>query len=190
MVCSSNVAFYGLIFVLSLYFQNVEKRSAFETGLAFIPMMGAVLPANLLASRISERFGARGAIAAGAAICAAGCAALLWIASDTSYRAMALQLMAIGGGLGLLVPPLTSALLGSVEKAQSGIAAGVLNATRQTGSVIGVALFGAIVGQADHFVAGTHSVLLICIALLIGSACVIALPVSSRSAQSPTGSSK
>ena len=70
-----NVAFYGLIFVLSLYFQNVEKRSAFETGLAFIPMMGAVLPANLLASRISERFGARGAIAAGAAISAAGCAA-------------------------------------------------------------------------------------------------------------------
>ena len=181
-----NVAFYGLIFVLSLYFQNVEKRSAFETGLAFIPMMGAVLPANLLASRISERFGARGAIAAGAAISAAGCAALLWIASDTSYRAMALQLMAIGGGLGLLVPPLTSALLGSVEKAQSGIAAGVLNATRQTGSVIGVALFGAIVGQAGHFMAGAHSVLLICIALLIGSACVIALPVRSRPAQAPT----
>ena len=162
-----NVAFYGLIFVLSLYFQNVEKRSAFETGLAFIPMMGAVLPANLLASRISERFGARGAIAAGAAISAAGRAALLWIASDTSYRAMALQLMAIGGGLGLLVPPLTSALLESVEKAQSGIAAGVLNATRQTGSVIGVALFGAIVGQAGHSMAGIQSVLLICIALLI-----------------------
>ena len=98
---------------------------------------------------------------------------------------MVLQLMAIGGGLGLLVPPLTSALLGSVEKAQSGIAAAVLNATRQTGSVIGVALFGAIVGQADHFMAGTYTVLLICIALLIGSACVIAVPVSSRSAQGP-----
>ncbi len=103
---------------------------------------------------------------------------------------MVLQLIAIGGGLGLLVPPLTSALLGSVEKAQSGIAAGVLNATRQTGSVIGVALFGAIVGQAGHFMAGTHSVLLICIALLIGSACVIALPVKGRSAQAPTGSNK
>jgi MFS transporter, DHA2 family, methylenomycin A resistance protein len=88
------------------------------------------------------------------------------------------------------VPPLTSALLGSVEKAQSGIAAGVLNATRQTGSVIGVALFGAIVGQADHFMVGTYTVLLICVALLIGSACVIALPVSKRSAQYPTGSSK
>ena len=182
-----NIAFYGLIFVLSLYFQTVEKRSAFETGLAFIPMMGAVLPANLLASRVSERFGARAAIAAGAAICAAGCGALLGIGPDTSYRAMALQLVAIGGGLGLLVPPLTSALLGSVEKERSGIAAGVLNATRQTGSVIGVALFGAIVGGAGHFMAGAHAVLLICIALLLGSACVIALPVRGGSAPSSAG---
>jgi DHA2 family methylenomycin A resistance protein-like MFS transporter len=180
-----NIAFYGLIFVLSLYFQTVEKRSAFETGLAFIPMMGAVLPANLLASRVSERFGARAAMAAGAAICAAGCGALLGIGPDTSYGATALQLVAIGGGLGLLVPPLTSALLGSVEKERSGIAAGVLNATRQTGSVIGVALFGAIVGGAAHFVAGAHVVLLICIVLLLGSACVIALPVGGRSAPVP-----
>ena len=175
-----NVAFYGLIFVLSLYFQTVEKRSAFAAGLAFIPMMGAVLPANLLASRVSERFGARAAIAAGAAICAAGCAALLWITPDTNYGVMVVQLVAIGGGLGLLVPPLTSALLGSVEKEKSGIAAGVLNATRQSGSVIGVALFGAIVARAGHFVAGAHSVLLICIALLLASALVIAAPVNGR----------
>lgn len=169
-----------MIFVLSLYFQTVERRSAFETGLAFIPMMGAVLPANLLTVRASERFGSRAVIAAGAAISAAGCATLLWLGPDTSYWAMALQLVAIGGGLGLLVPPLTSTLLGSVKKERSGIAAGVFNATRQTGSVIGVALFGAIVGHAGHFMAGTHGVLVICVALLLGSICVIAVPVSGK----------
>ena len=52
-------------------------------------------------------------------------------------RAVA-QLVIIGGGLGLLVPALTAALLGSVEKSRSGIAAGVLNAIRQTGSVLGL----------------------------------------------------
>ena len=65
-------------------------------------------------------------------------------------RAVA-QLVIIGGGLGLLVPPLTAALPGSVEKSRSGIAAGVLNATRQTGSVLGVALFGSLIGQPDTF---------------------------------------
>ena len=42
-----NVAFYGLIFVFSLYFQRVNGMSPFATGLAFLPMMGAVLPVNL-----------------------------------------------------------------------------------------------------------------------------------------------
>ncbi|MGO9543716.1 MAG: MFS transporter [Rhodomicrobium sp.] len=169
-----NIAFYGLIFVLSLYFQTVEGRSAFETGLAFVPMMGVVLPANLLAARMSERFGAPAAISAGAAISAAGCAALWGIADSTPYWALAVQLIAIGGGLGLLVPPLTSTLLGSVDKSRSGIAAGVLNATRQTGSVIGVALFGALAGRPHMLMAGTRDALAISAALFLGPAIIIA----------------
>ena len=54
---------------------------------------------------------------------------MLGIGPGTSYWAICVQLIAISGGLGLLVPPLTSTLLGSVEKSRSGIAAGVLNAT-------------------------------------------------------------
>jgi DHA2 family methylenomycin A resistance protein-like MFS transporter len=79
----------------------------------------------------------------------------------------------MGGGLGLLVPPLTSTLLGSVEKSRSGIAAGVLNATRQTGSVLGVALFGSLVGQSDAFMTGAHASLGISALLLSVAALVI-----------------
>jgi len=63
----------------------------------------------------------------------------------------------MGGGLGLLVPPLASTLLGSVEKARSGVAAGVLNSTRQTGSVLGVALFGSLIGQENAFLLGARA---------------------------------
>jgi MFS transporter, DHA2 family, methylenomycin A resistance protein len=167
-----NIAFYGLIFVFSLYFQHVNGMSPFATGLAFVPMMGAVLPVNLLASRVAERIGAPATIAVGAALAAAGCLALLGIAHGTSYWATCAQLIVIGAGLGLLVPPLTSTLLGSVEKSRSGIAAGVLNATRQTGSVLGVALFGSLVGHADAFMAGAHASLIIsaCLLLVAGAA--------------------
>ncbi|MGY4424338.1 MFS family permease [Bradyrhizobium sp. JR6.1] len=145
-----NIAFYGLIFVLSLYFQNVNGWSPFATGLAFVPMMAMVLPANLIAASVSERLGAPQAIALACMITAAGCVALLPMTSGTSYWAIGAQLIILGGGLGLLVPALTSTLLGSVEKSRSGIAAGVLNATRQTGSVLGVALFGSLVGGNNH----------------------------------------
>ncbi len=168
-----NVAFYGLIFVLSLYFQQVNGLSPFATGLAFLPMMGAVLPVNLLAARAAERFGAPAIIATGAAIAAAGCVALIGIDRGTSYWMIGVQLVAIGGGLGLLVPPLTSTLLGSVEKARSGVAAGVLNSTRQTGSVLGVALFGSLVSQANAFIRGAREALMISAILLLGAALTI-----------------
>jgi DHA2 family methylenomycin A resistance protein-like MFS transporter len=170
-----NIAFYGLIFVLSLYFQRLNGLSPLATGLAFLPMMGAVLPMNLFAAGASERFGATTVIAAGAAISGVGCIALLGIVRGASYWSLGGQLFAIGAGLGLLVPPLTSTLLGSVEKARSGIAAGVLNATRQTGSVIGVALFGSLVGREDAFISGVRTALIISIILLIGAALMIAL---------------
>jgi DHA2 family methylenomycin A resistance protein-like MFS transporter len=156
-----NVAFYGLIFVFSLYFQRVNGWSPLATGLAFLPMMGAVLLVNLVAARVSERIGGPQTIALGAALAAVGCLALIGIASGTSYWEIGTQLVIIGGGLGLLVPPLTSTLLGSVEKSRSGIAAGVLNSTRQTGSVLGVALFGSLIGGSGAFMSGTHQSLVV-----------------------------
>ena len=175
-----NVAFYGLIFVLSLYFQQINGLSPLATGLAFLPMMGAVLPANLLAARATERFGAPAIIAIGATMAAVGCMALLGTDRGTSYGSMCVQLVAIGAGLGLLVPPLTSTLLGSVEKKRSGIAAGVLNATRQTGSVLGVALFGAFVAKAGAFIFGTRESLMMCAILLLGAAVTIMVGGRSR----------
>jgi DHA2 family methylenomycin A resistance protein-like MFS transporter len=168
-----NIAIYGLLFVLSLYFQEVNGLSPFMTGLAFVPMLGAVLPVNLIAPRVAECIGAPLTIATGALVSAAACLALLFVAPGTNYLAMCLQLVAMSCGLGLLVPPLTSILLGSVERQRSGIAAGVLNATRQTGSVLGVALFGALVGRSSTFMSGMHASLAIAAAALVTASLVI-----------------
>jgi MFS transporter, DHA2 family, methylenomycin A resistance protein len=128
-------------------------------------MMGGVLPVNLLAAPLAERIGSPATIAIGAGIAASGCLALLGIEAGTGYLAMCAPLVAAGAGLGLLVPPLTATLLASVEKSRSGVAAGVLNSTRQTGSVVGVALFGSLAGQSD-FIAGTRASLIISAAVL------------------------
>ena len=140
---------------------------------AFVPMLAAVLPVNLIAPRLAERIGAPATIAAGAALSAAGCLALLGIEAGTGYWAICAQLIALSTGLGLLVPPLTSTMLGSVEKPRSGIAAGVLNATRQTGSVLGVAVFGSLVGRAGSFMSGLHASLLVSAGVLAAAAAAI-----------------
>jgi DHA2 family methylenomycin A resistance protein-like MFS transporter len=76
-------------------------------------------------------------------------------------------------------------LLGSVEKARSGVASGALNSARQTGSVIGVSLFGSLIGGSLGLVSGTHWALSISIALLAG-ACVAMLISGDRDARIPS----
>jgi MFS transporter, DHA2 family, methylenomycin A resistance protein len=156
-----NVAYYGLIFVLSLYFQEIRNYTALKTGLAFLPMTAIVLAANLSASYFSAKIGSRLTMFIGQALFAIGCFALLSVGATGSYRDLAFQLLIIGAGIGLTVPPMTSVLLGTVDKKHSGIASGVLNSARQAGSVVGVALLGSFVAQRSHFVHGFHKGLVV-----------------------------
>jgi DHA2 family methylenomycin A resistance protein-like MFS transporter len=134
-------------------------------------MMAAVLPVNLLAPRLAERFGGPATVAAGAVLSAAACLALLGIEPNTSYWALCVPLIGMGCGIALSVPPLTSAVLGSVEKSRSGVAAGVLNSARQTGSVLGVALFGSLIG----FIFGMRAAFVISALLLVCAAATTAI---------------
>jgi DHA2 family methylenomycin A resistance protein-like MFS transporter len=175
-----NVAAYGLIFVFSIYFQRLNHLSPLWTGMAFAPMMLAILIANLVAAHVIAAIGARLTIAIGLAVMAASCAGLLWIQQGSSYWSIGPQLVALGAGVGLLVPPLTSTVLGSVAKRSSGIASGVLNAMRQTGSVLGVALFGSLLGGSAGFVPGVKIALAIAAAVSLCALAAVMIGVPSR----------
>jgi DHA2 family methylenomycin A resistance protein-like MFS transporter len=155
-----NVAFYGLIFVLSLFFQRAQHFSALQAGLAFAPMTAAIMASNAVAGNLAQRVGTRAVIAGGALLMAGGTVALEGIGAHTAFPALVAQLVAIGFGLGLIVPLMTASLLGSVDRSRSGIAAGTLNTARQAGSVIGVALFGSLIA-GGHIVGGLHVALAI-----------------------------
>jgi DHA2 family methylenomycin A resistance protein-like MFS transporter len=165
-----NVCFYGLIFLFSLLFQSQHRMSALETGLAFLPMTAAIIAANLLSGRLSGRIGGARTVLIGVIAMLTGCVGLLWTSHATGYGAMLAQQLLLGAGLGLLVPPMTATLLGSVERSRSGVASGTLTTMRQTGSMFGVALFGTLIAAHDRFFAGLHAALLVSIAALLISA--------------------
>jgi DHA2 family methylenomycin A resistance protein-like MFS transporter len=62
---------------------------------------------------------------------------------------------------------MTSALLGTVGAKLSGVASGVLNASRQAGSVIGVALFGSFIERQRPFIPGIRIALIISVCVLL-----------------------
>jgi DHA2 family methylenomycin A resistance protein-like MFS transporter len=110
------------------------------------------LPPNIISGRIAAALGARLPMIVGQGIFALGCIFLLGLHADISYWHIRWQLLAIRAGIGLVVPPMTSALLGTVERKDSGVAPGVLNTARQLGSVIGVVLFGSLIATPDTFI--------------------------------------
>jgi DHA2 family methylenomycin A resistance protein-like MFS transporter len=166
-----NICFYGLIFLFSLLFQAQRGMSALETGLAFLPMTAAILGANLISGRVTAAIGPNRAILVGLAALAAGCAGLLWVTPATGYPAVLAQQVLLGGGLGTLVPPMTSVLLASADRGRAGVTSGALTAFRQAGSLLGVALFGSL--AAGDFYDGFRVALWISIAVLVVSAAVV-----------------
>ncbi|NIF63013.1 multidrug efflux MFS transporter, partial [Burkholderia sp. Cy-647] len=155
---SLNFGYYGLMFAMSLYFQNVRHDTPLQAGLAFLPMTALVAAANIVSGSLTARFGYRLPMLAGQLLAAAGYLALMLLHRDSSTLAVSLPLLAVGVGVALAVPSINTALLAHVEPATIGIASGLLNTARQVGGVLGVGLFGALAGTASRdMVGGLHA---------------------------------
>jgi MFS transporter, DHA2 family, methylenomycin A resistance protein len=162
-----NFAFYGAVFLLALYFEQVRGLSALETGLMFLPMTALITVVNLLAGRLTTRYGPRLPMALGQVVLVGGVCGLLLLQHDTPLLVQAAVLLPFGLGAGLAVPALTAALLESVDAERAGLAAGLLNAGRQLGGALGVALFGSLAGGA--VVTGLHRGALVAAAVLVAT---------------------
>jgi DHA2 family methylenomycin A resistance protein-like MFS transporter len=164
------VGFYGLVFLLSLYFQQVRGLSPSETGLAFVPMTALTGVLVLLTPRLAARFGPRIPMAAGQLLMAAGLLSLCLAVAGAPVWFVAALTALVGLGSALSVPTLTAVLVGSVPAERAGMASGVLNTCRQLGGALAVAVFGALVAHRETFVPGLQASLAIAAVLLLATA--------------------
>jgi len=170
----ANLTYYGVVFVLTLYLQHGVGYSAFEAGLAYLPLTATFIVSNVVSGAVAARYGRRFPIIAGALIGATGFALLTRLDAFSSYRAMLPAFALIPLGMGLAVPAMTTVVLSSVERHWTGTAAGALNAARQVGGAVGVALFGALAGaDRNRIISGLHGAARISIALLIVAALIV-----------------
>jgi MFS transporter, DHA2 family, methylenomycin A resistance protein len=98
-------------------------------------------------------------MAAGLVLGAAGSGSLTLLTTTSGYPRLLPALLGLGLGMGLLTAAAVAAATAAVPPAQSGLAGGINNAARQTGTAIGVAVCGALTGGTQHpahFVDGLH----------------------------------
>jgi MFS transporter, DHA2 family, methylenomycin A resistance protein len=147
-----NLSLYGSLLCISLFLQQSRHESAAATGLLILPMSVAVGAGSFTSGRLTARFGPRPPMIAGLALAAAG-AAVIATVSTTSSLGVLLAGSVILGLCSLAMPAMTSVVVGAAGPQHAGVASGVLNAARQAGGALGVALLGSLLtgaGQGQH----------------------------------------
>jgi EmrB/QacA subfamily drug resistance transporter len=151
----------GVFFFVTLFVQELWGYSPLRTGVAFLPFAAALLVGSAVAAQLVPRIGARPLLIVGAAASAGG---LYWLSRMTEHGTYAGELLGaaltIGVGLGLLFVPLSLVALAHVGEADTGVASSLLNAGRQVGAAIGLAVLGTVAwtvvanGARAHAAAG------------------------------------
>ncbi len=162
-----SAAMMGAFFTIPIFLQSVLDFSAIKAGLVMAPMSVVIIVAAPVAGMLSDRVGSKWIVAGGMFILAIG---LGWMAgllpgvgrispSTTSLSLLAPFLIS-GIGIGLAVAPVTSAVMATAPKERVGNASGVLSTMRQIGSLMGIAILGAVLQNrvTANITSGIHAV--------------------------------
>ena len=149
---------FSEFFVLTLYLQDVLRYSAVESGVAFAAFALTVVVASNVAQVVVARIGVRTTMVAGLLASAVSVALLARLPVDGRYFWDLFPGFVLGGaGMGFTFVPVTIASLAGVERADAGVASGLINTSRQIGGAIGIAAISAIAATSAGNYAGAHA---------------------------------
>ena len=180
-----SLAMFGIFFFNSLFLQNILGYSPIQTGAIFLPMTLLIIVFAPQAGRLSDRIGSRWLIGTGMLLLTGSLLLFAQLDEESNFWNILPGLVVGGIGMSLTMTPTTAAAMGSVPVDKAGVGSAVLNAFRQVGGSLGIAIMGAVVasqislpptspGYAAQFVDGYHLGLYVAAAIaLFGSALAV-----------------
>jgi EmrB/QacA subfamily drug resistance transporter len=138
-------AMFGIFYFVTLYFQNVLGYSALQAGVRSLPLTMMVIFVAPIAGRMSGRVPPRYQMTVGMLLMTAGLLLLSRLQVDSSYNMIWPAYILAGVGIAMTMPAVSAAGMGAVDQTKAGVASGVINASRQVGGAMGVAVLGAVV---------------------------------------------
>ncbi len=144
-----NLGEIGVLFAASLYLQGTKGLSAFDTGVALLPLAIMAFIGAPIAGSFSARLGPKWIVTTGMSIEVVALLTLFAVVEpSTSSTTIALILGLYGLGLGLAIAQLTSLVLYDIPAPKAGIASGGNSTIRQVGAALGIAIIGTVLTTA------------------------------------------
>ncbi len=189
-VFAMSASFFALFLYTTLYLQNILRLSPLDAGLVYLPGTILLFVVSGATAELMKRISAGALIIAGLILTAAGLALMTFAQVDSSWLMLLPGVLVVCAGTGLFNPALAGVALGSLDDAQSGLAAGVNDVFRQGGIAVGVAAYGVLVpagaalghGSSASFVSGLHEALWIGAGLAAVGAVVAAKLIGTKAA--------
>ena len=146
----ASIAMFGTFLFLTYYLQQNLGFSPIETGLAFLPMVAAIMAfATIASTRLLPRVGPRPLVPTGLALAAIGLVYFTGIEVDSSYAGSVLPgLLLMGAGFGLIMAPSMATATSGVAPADAGVASATVNTAQQIGGSVGTALLSTLFADA------------------------------------------
>ena len=143
----ANFAFFGMLFAVPQYFQSVDGITPLGTGIRLLPMALGLVIGTQFGGPLAKLSGVGTVIAAGFALAAAGLAAGATTGTGTGYGFAAGWIALLGLGVGIALPAALNAALGALPTERAGAGSGLMQAMRQVGGTIGVAVLGTVLSS-------------------------------------------
>ncbi|MCU5275433.1 MFS transporter [Bacillus cereus] len=145
-----NFSLFGGVFMLSLFLQEARGASPFIAGLQLLPIMAIFVVGNLLFAKVATRLGSR--LPMLLALFTAGLGSLLlviFISPSMPYWLLAIIFSIINLGVGVTVPAMTAIVMQAAGPSHANMAGATLNANRQIGALVGVAVMGVVIHLSE-----------------------------------------
>ncbi|MGC0363480.1 EmrB/QacA subfamily drug resistance transporter [Rhodococcus sp. 27YEA15] len=141
-------AAFGISPLVSLWAQDLLELSPVQTGLVMLPLSAVAFVVSASMGRLLDRLPPALTIGGSLTLIGVGTLSLLLIGPDSTWTASLPGMILIGIGVGVGTPPLMATALTTVEPHYLGVAAGVVNMSRQLGYALGIAIFGSVFAGA------------------------------------------
>jgi EmrB/QacA subfamily drug resistance transporter len=150
------LSMFGLMFLITQYFQLILGYSALSAALRFLPMAPIMMLVSLMTPRIIARLGANRTVASGMTLLSFGFVLFTRLDVDTSYPYVLVCIMFLVSGIALTMSPMTAAIMSAVPPRRAGAGSAMNDATRELGAALGVAVLGSV--AASRYSSGLSSV--------------------------------
>jgi EmrB/QacA subfamily drug resistance transporter len=148
---------FSMFFLLTLYMQQVLHYSPIQTGVAFVAITLTIVVVSNIAQGLVTRLGARRVLTVGLVTAAAALALFARLPQDGHYFWDIFPAMVLGGiGMSLSFISMTIAGLTGVERADAGVASGLINTSRQVGGAVGLAAVSTLATTYTNQYADSH----------------------------------